>query len=57
MTVLPEIGPDRVEVAPNSAEVRGAEVSAIAEGPELTWWAGLTWSEAWDGVERRAGAA
>ena len=52
MTVLPEIAPDRVEVAPNSAGVRGAEISVIAEGPELTWWAGLTWSEAWDGLER-----
>jgi hypothetical protein len=50
LTVLPEIGPDRVEVAPNAAEVRGAEVSAIAEGPELAWWAGLAWSKAWDGV-------
>ena len=50
LTVLPEIGPDRVEVAPNSAGVRGAEVSVIAEGPELTWWAGLTWSDAWDGL-------
>ncbi len=50
LTVLPEIGPDRVEIAPNAAEVRGAEISAIAEGPELTWWAGVTWSEAWDGV-------
>ena len=51
MTVLPEIGPDRIEVAPNAAEVRGAEVSALAEGPGLTWWASLAWSEAWDGVE------
>ncbi len=50
MTVLPEIAPDRVEVAPNAAEVRGAEISAIAEGAELTWWAGVAWSEAWDGV-------
>ena len=33
LTVLPEIGPDRVEVAPNSAGVRGAEISVIAEGP------------------------
>ena len=32
MTVLPEIAPDRVEVAPNSAGVRGAEISVIAEG-------------------------
>ena len=51
MTVLPEIGPDRVEVAPTSAGVRGAEVSVISEGPELTWWAGLTWSDAWDGLD------
>lgn len=50
MTVLPEIGPDRVEVAPNAAGVRGAEVSATAEGPELTWWAGIAWSEARDGL-------
>jgi TonB dependent receptor/Carboxypeptidase regulatory-like domain/TonB-dependent Receptor Plug Domain len=51
LTVLPEIAADRVRVAPNAAEVRGAEVSAVSEGPELTWWTGLTWSEAWDGVE------
>ena len=51
MTVLPEIAPDRVEVAPNLAGVRGAEISVIAESLELTWWAGVTWSEAWDGVD------
>ncbi len=50
LTVLPEIAPDRVEVAPNAAGVRGAEISVIAEGAELTWWAGLTWSEAWDSM-------
>jgi hypothetical protein len=51
LTVLPEIGPDRVEVAPNAASVRGAEVTAIAEGTALTWWAGVTWSEAEDGLD------
>ncbi len=51
LTVLPEIGPDRVEVAPNAASVRGAEITAIAEGTDLTWWAGLTWSEAEDGLD------
>jgi len=50
LTVLPEIAPDRVEVAPNAAEVRGAELSVISGGPELTWWAGVVWSEAWDGI-------
>jgi hypothetical protein len=51
LTVLPEIGPDRVEVAPNSASVRGAEISVIAEGTDLAWWAGFTWSEAEDGLD------
>ena len=51
LTVLPEVGPDRVEVAPNAASVRGAEITAIAEGTELTWWAAVTWSEAEDGLE------
>ena len=51
LTVLPEVGPDRVEIAPNAASVRGAEITAIDEGTELTWWAGVTWSEAEDGVD------
>ncbi len=51
MTVLPEIAPDRVEVAPNAAEVRGAEISAKSEGSRLAWWLSLAWSEAWDGVD------
>jgi hypothetical protein len=50
LTVLPEIAPDRVEVAPNAAEVRGAEFSAMSVGPRLSWWASLAWSEAWDGI-------
>ena len=50
LTVLPEIAPDRVEVAPNSASVRGAELSAIAEGADLAWWATIVWSQAEDGV-------
>ena len=51
MTVLPEIGPDRVEVAPGAASVRGVEATAIGEGTDLTWWAGIVWSEAEDGLE------
>ena len=51
LTVLPEIGPDRVEVAPNAASVRGLEFTAISEGADLNWWAALTWSQAEDGLD------
>lgn len=51
MTVLPEIAPDRVLVAPAAAEVLGSEFTVVSEGLDLTWWAGLAWSEAWDGVD------
>jgi hypothetical protein len=51
LTVLPEIGPDRVEIAPNAASVRGMEITAISEGIDLSWWAALTWSEAEDGLD------
>ncbi|MGH8250093.1 MAG: TonB-dependent receptor [Steroidobacteraceae bacterium] len=53
LTVLPEIAPDRTLVAPLSAEVRGTEFSVISTGAGATWWLGLSWSEAWDGVDGR----
>ena len=53
MTVLPEIGPDRMLIAPTGAEVRGSEFSVISEGFDFTWWAGLAWSEALDAVNGR----
>jgi hypothetical protein len=53
MSLLPEIAPDRVEVAPLAAEVRGAEISAVSEHRDLTWWLGLVWSEAWDSLGGR----
>jgi hypothetical protein len=53
MSLVPEIAPDRIEVAPLAAEVRGAEISAAAEGRELSWWVGLGWSEAWDNLGGR----
>jgi hypothetical protein len=48
MAVLAEIAPDRVEVAPLAAEVRGAEFSARHAGESFAWWASVAWSEAWD---------
>jgi hypothetical protein len=53
MSLVPEIAPDRVEVAPLAAEVRGAEISAVSEGHDLNWWLGLAWSEAWDSLGGR----
>jgi len=53
MSLIPEIAPDRVEVAPLAASVRGAEISAASEGRELNWWVGLAWSEARDSLGGR----
>jgi outer membrane receptor protein involved in Fe transport len=50
MSLVPEIAPDRVEVTPLAAEVRGAEISVVSEGHDLSWWLGLAWSEAWDSL-------
>lgn len=50
MSLVPEIAPDRVEVAPLAAEVRGAEISVVSEGHDLSWWLGLAYSEAWDSL-------
>ncbi len=51
LSVLPEIAPDRVRVAPRSAVIRGAELSARHAGDMLTWWGALAWSEAHDGID------
>jgi hypothetical protein len=53
MSLAPEIAPDRVEVAPLAAEMRGTEISVVSEGHELSWWLGLVWSEAWDSLGGR----
>ena len=50
MSLVPEIAPDRVEVAPLAAEIRGVEISAVSEGHDFDWWVGLAWSEAFDRI-------
>jgi len=50
LSVIPEIAPDRVMVAPSSAEIRGAELSLVSETPGLSWWASAAWSEANDRI-------
>jgi hypothetical protein len=53
MSVIPEIAPDRVLVAPLAADIKGAEFSLVAEGEDSMWWLGLAWSEARDSVDGR----
>ena len=48
MSVIPEVAPDRVKVAPLAAEIRGAELSLASQNPVFNWWTALTWSEALD---------
>jgi hypothetical protein len=48
LAVLPEIAPDRVEVAPLAAEVHGAEFTVRRAGEAFSGWSSLAWSEAWD---------
>jgi hypothetical protein len=53
MSLIPEIAPDRVSVAPLAADIKGAEFSLIAEAQDSNWWLGLSWSEARDSVDGR----
>jgi hypothetical protein len=50
LSVVPEVAPDRVMIAPASAEIRGAELSLVSEAPRLSWWASAAWSEAKDRI-------
>jgi hypothetical protein len=59
LTLVPELQPDRVVIAPEHGRARGAEVLvARSHAPEsltgaLTWWLGYSWSIA---KERESGA-
>jgi hypothetical protein len=53
LSVIPEIAPDRVEVAPLAADIHGAEISLASQGPALDWWLALAWSEALDSLDGR----
>ena len=50
MAALPEIAPDRVIVAPRSAQIRGSELSLRGADGNLSWWGAVAWSEARDGI-------
>lgn len=53
LSVVPEVAPDRVTIAPQSAEIRGAELSLVSETADFGWWASLAWSEATDRIDGR----
>ena len=53
LSIIPELAPDRVPVAPGAAEVRGAELSVTAQGLLSTSWIALAWSDAVDLVDGR----
>lgn len=52
--LLPELEPDRVEVAPDRARARGAELSLIRQddGP-WSWWASYAWARVTDRIDGR----
>lgn len=53
LALLPELAPDRVEVAPSSSESRGVELSAAYARRAWTGWTSLTWSKVDDEVAGR----
>jgi outer membrane cobalamin receptor len=50
LSILPELAPDRIAIAPDFAEVSGVEVLVRQERPEWTRWGSLTWSDAKDEI-------
>ncbi len=49
LALLPELEPDRIRVAPDSAETHGVELTITGNpGSVMTWWATYTWSKAMD---------
>jgi outer membrane receptor protein involved in Fe transport len=53
LSLLPELEPDRVRIAPESAEARGVEllVSSSPDAAPVRWWAGYTWATARDRID------
>jgi outer membrane receptor protein involved in Fe transport len=52
LTLLPELKPDRIRIAPDSARARGLEVVVTAREPSLVnWWVGYSWSRAHDRID------
>lgn len=48
VSLLPELLPDRIQIAPLDAEARGAELSFAGGQGAWQWWANWTWAEVED---------
>lgn len=52
LALIPELAPDRVMLAPDSARTFGIETTfEYRGGEELDWWASYTWSKAEDRID------
>jgi outer membrane receptor protein involved in Fe transport len=49
--LLPELKPDRVRIAPDSAQARGVELTVSRETDPLRWWLTYSWASARDWLE------
>lgn len=53
LAIIPELQPDRVQIAPSSAKSNGLELSVERTGKPLSWWASYTFAEVTDTVNGR----
>jgi len=51
LALIPELQPDRVRIAPDSARARGLEVSINGAGRTLDWWANYTLARVTDTID------
>ena len=51
LALIPELQPDRVRIAPDSARTRGLEVSLNGHGPVLNWWANYSLAKVADTID------
>ncbi len=51
LIVLPELKPDRILIAPDSAEAEGVEVSLNYDAEQLSGWLGFGWSQVVDRID------
>jgi outer membrane cobalamin receptor len=51
LSILPELAPDRVRIAPSSVEMEGVELSAMRETAQWTQWGAISWSETSDEID------
>jgi TonB-dependent receptor-like protein len=51
LIVLPELKPDRILIAPDSAQAEGAEISLNYDAGPLSGWLNYSWSKVYDRVD------